>query len=823
MMMYRVVFTVLLWALMFVYTSAIDNFIVLSYGEKKMVENHQLTYELMNLNPYTESKVIKVDTKYMLEIGPYQRSEILALSYIQLKKVFPNAVIIEKEGARTKKEPHENRVKKELSPSLNSPKVYVIKEPIVEQLDTSLWTALFGLALVGILFMFLSSDQIKRLKAEHEKIKLKHKKLEDRQHEVLSSMGENIHTIAKETMNTTSILADKIKNTRLHKEMKKVIHNENELLDITDDLIKFLRLKSKKVVIQNEIFNFNHVLNEVAGLLHYTYKQNDTELIFSIDKKVPKYMLADSLQLGQILTNILEYLIQNSQSKEIKLEVSVLSSFNESLQLEFNIFTDIVIENSDRLFDSYYDESARRYVGLGLFVAQELTHLMNGELVVMDAKEGKNAIMLRLPIQEKNKEKRKYRLPNKGLVSKKILIVDTNKNAALASEKLFAYFKAKVTILSVKKFIANPPNFAAYDIVALSNGLFTYKILSALETLKASQELKVISLDNLFTSDTIFLHDTIDIRLKKPLTQEYVFDTLIELYNQQKPENEIEIRKDKSDSVPVYKDTIKAVKNVDLESFKIFRGKHLLIVEDNIINQKVVLSVLSKSGMILHVATNGKEAVDFMRSSTMPISFIFMDINMPTMDGYRATELIRSDERFVNVPIVALTALVSDHEIAKMFDMGANAYLPKPVRIDTLYSALKMFLIQDDSTPLKKNLIEVKPLVLEGLNINSGLTYLKGNEMFYKEVLKEFMDAYSQSDEVFERLVKEQRFSQVQMLIFDLKGLTGSIGAKEMYLLINEIYQHLVYNKPELLHSYVSRYYTTFSILRNSITRYLAS
>jgi CheY-like chemotaxis protein len=409
------------------------------------------------------------------------------------------------------------------------------------------------------------------------------------------------------------------------------------------------------------------------------------------------------------------------------------------------------------------------------------------------------------------------------LVSKKILIVDTNKNAALASEKLFAYFKAKVTILSVKKFIANPPNFAAYDIVALSNGLFTYKILSTLEKLKVSQELKVISLDNLFTSDTIFLHDTIDIRLKKPLTQEYVFDTLIELYNHKKPSDEIKNKKDITNTLLVHRARIQAIKNINLESFKIFRGKHLLIVEDNIINQKVVLSVLAKSGMILHVATNGKEAVDFMRSSTMPISFIFMDINMPIMDGYRATALIRSDKRFAKVPIVALSALVSDHEIAKMFEMGTNAYLPKPVRIDTLYSALKMFLIPNNSMPVEKSLIEVEPLVLEGLNINSGLTYLKGNEMFYKEVLKEFMDAYSQSDEVFERLVKEQRFSQVQMLIFDLKGLTGSIGAKEMYVLINEIYQHLVYNKPELLHSYISRYYTTFSTLRNSITKYLAS
>ncbi|MDQ7086115.1 MAG: response regulator [Sulfurovum sp.] len=203
-------------------------------------------------------------------------------------------------------------------------------------------------------------------------------------------------------------------------------------------------------------------------------------------------------------------------------------------------------------------------------------------------------------------------------------------------------------------------------------------------------------MDNLFSSETLFLHDAIDIRLKKPLTQEYVFDTLIELYEDtlvaSVPHD------DTLSAVPVYKHRIQGIPNVNLESFKCFRNKHLLIVEDNIINQKVLMSILGKSGMILHIANNGKEAVDFIRSSNMPIEFIFMDINMPIMDGYSATNLIRSDQRFNHVPIVALTALVSDHEIEKMFDMGVNAYLPKPIRVDILYSALNMFLAKKRRT-----------------------------------------------------------------------------------------------------------------------------
>jgi CheY-like chemotaxis protein len=672
--------------------------------------------------------------------------------------------------------------------------------------------------------MFLSSDQIQRLKEEQENIKLKHQKLEDRQHYVLSTMTENIQNITRETMDQTALIAEKTKDTPFYQDIKKVIRHENELLDVTDDLIKFLRLKSKKVFIQNELFNFNHVLNEVAGLLHFTHKQNDTELIFDIDNNVPKHISSDSLQLGQILTNMFEYLIQNNQNNEIKLEVKVLPTKIGKPNLQFQLDTDIIIGNSENLFNSYYDEASRRYVGLGLFVAQELTNLMQGELLVIDREDGKNSLRLTLPIEEQGRDKRKYRLPDKGLVGKSILIVDTSSNAAAATEKLFGYFKGEVTVLSARRFSQYMPSFEDYDIVALSNSLFTFKILASLTALKKGQGLKIISLDNLFSSEKIFEHDAIDIRLKKPLTQEYVFDTLIELY-EFKGNNIIDVYPEDEGALAPYRNTIRPTANITLESFKIFRGKHILIVEDNVINQKVLMSILDKSEMIIHVANNGKEAVDFMRSSNMPIEFICMDINMPVMDGYRATELIRTDQRFNTVPIVALTALISDHEIEKMFDMGTTAYIPKPIRIEKLYTVLKLFLIKEEvKKEAKKEEVKVamiEPILFNGLDVSICLNNMNGNEISYREVLKEFLDAYDESDEIFTNLVREQRFGQIKMLCFDMKGLTGSIGAKEMHVLINEIYQHIIYKKPELLHSYVSRYEETFRTLRSSIEDYL--
>lgn len=815
--MYRLVWV---WLLVFASVMAGDNFIVLSYGNHDAMIEQKTRYE-QNIQIkkvlHTQAEIKKIVETYMLEVGPFARNDALALSYMQLKEQFPNAVIIEKDQPmvvpNVSVKPHEKIV-------------YVDKEVPVEKVDDTLWVALFGLAIVGILFMFLSSDQIKRLKAEHEKIKTKHKKLEEKQHEVLASMGENIHTIAKETMNHTSLIAEKIKETSLYEEMEKVMYNENELLDVTEDLIKFLRLKSKKVVIQNEIFNFNHVLNEVAGLLNQTHKQNDMELVFDIDKAVPRFMWADSLHMGQIVGNLLEYMMQNTHNQEIKLEVTTQSSLREGQQVHFKFLTHVHIDDVETLFDSYYDEASRRYVGLGLFVAKELTHLMDGSIEVLKSEDGYHYFKLMLPIEEKNREKRKYRLPDKGLVGKKILIVDKHKDAALATEKLFSYFRADVTLLSVQDFLNHLPNFALYDIVALSDTLFNFKVLEILKKLKKEQRLKIISLNNLFSSESVVPNNAIDICLVKPLTQEYVFDTLIELYNVTNAESisapEENVSQKKTSSLQIHREHFRDAVNINLESFSIFKGAHVLIVEDNLINQKVVLSVLGKSEMKLSVANNGEEAVSFMHDNIGKVDFIFMDINMPVMDGYRASELIRNDNRYDDVPIVALTALVSEHEIEKMFDSGMNGYLPKPVHIEKLYTALDLFL-----TPSEKDVASMvsktgsQALKLDGLNIEEGLAHMKNNDIFYKEVLKEFMDAYAQSDVLFEKLVNEQRYMQVKMLCFDMKGLTSTIGAKEMHTIINEIHQHIIYKKPELLHSYISRYKTAFSTLRASIESYL--
>ena len=799
---------------------ATENFIVLTdENSKENIVEKKLQYDAVLKTDKTimtlaakekfHAEIKKIETSYILKVGPFAPDDVLAMVYLGLKKTFPQAFILEEEKTVVVTKPVERIVEK---------KVYVEKE------DETLWIAVFALAFIGIFFMFVSSEQMKRLKLEHENMKNKHQNLEQKQHEVLSSMGENIQIIAKETISHTHQLAEKVKETSFYPDVEKVMDNENELLDVTGVLIKFLRLKSKKVLIENEEFNFNHVLNEVAGLLNTKYMQNDTELIFDIDKNVPRNMFADSVHMGQILINLLEYFIQNSKNKEVKLEVSAISILNEKLKLKFQIDADVNIENKETLFDSYYDEEARRYVGLGLYVAKELTYLMGGELLIKDSGNAGTSLIFTLPMEEKNKEKRKYRLPDKGLVGKKILLVDHNDNSALAAEKLFAYFKADVSVLSEEKFKKNMPDFTFYEIIALSNIFFNTKVLEILKEIKKTQNIKVISIDNLFTSNEMIISDVIDISLKKPLTQEYVFDTLVELYDKEWAERSmtrhlVDVNRP---SLPVHSEMFEDRGHITLESFSHFKDAHILIVEDNMMNQQAIVDILGKSELKLSVAGNGQEALDLLHDTEEKIDIIFMDINMPVMDGYSAAEIIRKNHRFNQTAIIFLSALASEHEIEKMLDCGMNGYLAKPIQIGSLYTALTEFLDHSNISKERVKSVEVSLPQFDGLDIESGLAHVGDNIIFYKQVLQEFVDAYAQSDVTFERLVREQRYGQIKILCMEMKGLTGTIGAKKMHVVINEIHQYLIYKKPELLDNYIDRYNKELTGLNKSIATYLA-
>ncbi len=689
-----------------------------------------------------------------------------------------------------------------------------------------MWIALFALALVGIFILFLSSNQTMKIQKLHQDMLEKQLKMEKNQNLLLTNMSENIHNIAKKALEKSNQALIQMENPSTTN--NEVLENvEDRLLTVTNDLIDFLRLKSQKVEIINEKFNINNVLNEISGAICSRFSGNNTELIFDIDHNVPRYMTGDSLHVGQVLNSILDHIIEHFLGNEVKLEISMFNTFGEKIELQFK-FTDtgggIDSKQVEALFNPYYDEEKGSYVGLGLFVAKELVILMDGELSVQSTLGKGSTFTLTLPFDiATSNDKRVYRLPEKIFREKKVFIVDDSYNAALAIKKKFAYFKHEVKVITKNEFLKNMPNLTSYDIIVLNESLFSKRLVEYLNKIKTAKELKVIALNALIHSDkNSFVDEIIDVHLFKPLNQERILEMMIDMYDIKVPSAFNQEKEGEIVHAKIHKGHIIGTKNVTRTHFKDFKDKNILIVEDDLINQKVLINLLHHSDINISIANNGQEAVDLIKGSKVEFDLVLMDINMPIMDGYTATQMIRLDSKFNALPIVAFTALVLESEIRKMFNSGINAFLAKPLNIGKLYTAFAMYLSEKPISEIIKR-EDTGYEQYDGLDMKKGIAHANNSEALYMEVIHEFDVAYGKSAEVFATLVSEHRYEQIRMLCVDLRGLTGSIGAYDMYTLIMEIHQCLLYNKRELLPNYIQKYKFEIKTLSKSINQIISN
>jgi CheY-like chemotaxis protein len=672
--------------------------------------------------------------------------------------------------------------------------------------------ALFALAVVIIFVIFVFFNNMSSIGQLYKKIFKGQRSIEEKQATVLAQMDEKIQCMAQDSITYCNPDGDISNDTK----------DDVDSLDISNDMLDFLKIKSKKVKIVNEKFNLNNVLNEISGRLGYKYFGSNVEIIFDIENDIPRYLIGDSLHFGNIVYNILEYSMDNLVNQELRVHLTKKQLNKENLELRLEIINSGKSASSDELdmfFVPQYDEDSEKYSGLGMFIAYELIKLMGGN-IESDYKKNVGVIFdLALPFEIYNpSDLRKYRLPDKLMTDKKVLIVDRNINSANALKKMFGYFRNNIDVLSSEKFNRKKPNFNKYDIVVLDKSQFSYKVVGYLNSLKKKQELKVVVLNSLLNIDQSIYNDpVIDAVLLKPVNQERIFELILSLYNL------LDTQYNTRSKIKTHTENINPIPNISQDCFSNFRDYSILIVEDNIVNSRVLVNLLKPVGIDTVVASNGKEAVDILQKEPNDkFDLIIMDINMPVMDGFAATQAIRYDPKFDKIPILALTALVLDSEKKKMFNSGMNAYLSKPLDISKLYAAFRLFL--EPKSSCIQRVKKVTPTNDDNiLNTQKGIMNANNNRLLYTELLNEFMEAFRDSEEVFAKLVNEHRYEQLKMMSIDIRGITATIGAYKMNKEIEMIIKDIVFKKYDNLEKAIDTYRDGLRLLQKNIEIYLAN
>jgi CheY-like chemotaxis protein/HPt (histidine-containing phosphotransfer) domain-containing protein len=573
--------------------------------------------------------------------------------------------------------------------------------------------------------------------------------------------------------------------------IEKVYSSAQALLGIINDILDFSKIEAGKLDMEAIPFRLDEVLDNLGNLAAIKAQEKGLELLFDTRPDVPRALIGDPLRLGQILVNLTGNAVKFTEKGEIVIHTEPLRITDDEVEIKIAVQDTgigMTSEQVGKLFQSFSQadtSTTRKYggTGLGLAISKKLVEMMDGDIRV-ESEPGKGSAFIFTAVfgRARDLEKEVERIAPADLDKLKVLVVDDVASAREMLQSTLESFSFRVTCVDSGQ--------AALDTLEAAPADDPFRLIL--------MDWKMPGMDGIATSRRIKEHATLahmptiimvtaygreevmeqaervglEGFLIKPVTPSTLLDTIMGVFGEKGG----------------FRRAGRAAEDWKIQTVDAIRGAHVLLAEDNPINQQVAEELLTQTGLKVTIANNGREAVEMLDNEDV-YDAVLMDVQMPEMDGYEATGAIRQRPEFKDLPIIAMTANVMAGDREKCLEAGMNDHVAKPIEPDKLFKTLVQWIPpRDEEIPqpalqpsIRPEKAGALPKHLEGIDIDEGLRRVGGNPKLYRKLLVEFSQDHREDVDAIRKALDQKDFEAAQRIAHTIKGVSGSIGAADLH------------------------------------------